>query len=240
MKFISSILGLCLWGFALYGGYTFYENGYHQTLYFAIQDVVASLKTITLEEEKIDVVKEEFDQVKAQPYFTRELRYIKSVNRKISEIDALEIIYSVNEYYKRTGLKKSDYYAILAHESGFRKNAIGYVDNNDHGIAQVNKRTYQWLVKKYDMPYEWHRMLNINYNIRLSTLLLKDYRIKVKKSFFINDHPQVDLKDFEDTILIGTYNKGIRGAKQILESRKKIRYIEHVGKYRKRFSSQKF
>ncbi len=160
------------------------------------------------------------------------------MNHSIDRYDALLIIQAVNHHYKKTGFRKSDIYAIMAHESGFRKDAVGHIDPDDRGICQVNKHTYQWLVSKYDMPYEWTRMFEIHYNIKMATLLLQDYRKKVREEFYINAHPEKDLKDFEDTILIGSYNKGIRGTKRHLDAQKPIRYIDHVNKYRNRFSPE--
>ena len=126
--------------------------------------------------------------------------------------------------YQRTGLSLMNFYSICTQESSLRKHAIGIENKDDVGLCQINKHTYRYFHDIGIVEEEWDvdKMKSIEYNIKVSSLILEKYRKDLKRRF-----PGAE-KDFIDMLLIESYNKGVGGSVVQLRKQEMEYYISVI------------
>jgi len=151
-----------------------------------------------------------------------EIDMIEFLNPNISVTDAKDIKKAIGKYYKETELHPLQLYALCSIESGLNKKAVSPA--GDSGLCQISKSTYKGLVRDKIIKDEWQKIFNIDYNVKISALILTMYRKDVKLRF-----PN-ESKEFIDYITMASYNRNMGGIFKELKVKKdsKMKYSEKI------------
>jgi len=148
----------------------------------------------------------------------------KLTRGQIAPTEAFEIVNAVEKYCNVSSLTKEDVLAMIWQESRFKKNAIGLVNKRDHGLMQINKTTFNWLLyTKRISNVTWGDMFTIEKNVYVGCTLLKVHEAELIR-YGVQD------KRLLRNILIESYNKGVGGALFSLKYGFTFDYLEAVEK----------
>jgi soluble lytic murein transglycosylase-like protein len=119
---------------------------------------------------------------------SEQFNFMKNVNSNLTKSEMLKIQKAVERYmptlyeYLDNSQNSQIIYMQIATESTFvktaRSNDIGGLNR---GLMQVQKDTYYYLVKKGIIKDEWGRITEIDYNIKIGMIILKQKFNAVRK-----------------------------------------------------------